>query len=282
MTDLVVRRLLVDLNTPIAARWNGGDAFRSAFFNALSMSFPVGEQYFIDSVRAGIKALPSTLPADEREKFGQEVAGFIGQEATHRRVHALFNGHLKTLGFDNWIERHSAERFRKSADKDVRIHVAATAATEHFTAIFANWTMRHPEAFEGAEPRLKTLWLWHAAEESEHRCTAFDVYQALSGNAAWRVRVFKVVSIMFLSDVTRQTLRNLHHDQALFQWRTWKSAWQLLFSPDGMIRGNYGQWRDYLSPSFHPSQHDASLSTQWLQDNTGQFAVIRQPVLQAG
>ena len=54
MTDLVVRRLLIDLNTPFPARWNGGDAFRSALFNALSMSFPVGEQYFIDSVRAGL------------------------------------------------------------------------------------------------------------------------------------------------------------------------------------------------------------------------------------
>ena len=58
MTNLVVRRLLIDLAEPIAARWNGGDAFRSAFFNALSMSFPVGEQYFMDSVRAGLKALP--------------------------------------------------------------------------------------------------------------------------------------------------------------------------------------------------------------------------------
>ena len=49
MTDLVIRKLLVDLNTPFPARWNGGDAFRSAFFNALSMSFPVGEQFFMDS-----------------------------------------------------------------------------------------------------------------------------------------------------------------------------------------------------------------------------------------
>ena len=55
MTDLVVRRLLIDLETPFAQRWNGGDAFRSAFFSALSMSFPVGEQFFIDAVREGLK-----------------------------------------------------------------------------------------------------------------------------------------------------------------------------------------------------------------------------------
>ncbi|MFL6717281.1 MAG: metal-dependent hydrolase, partial [Burkholderiaceae bacterium] len=56
MTDLVVRRLLIDREAPFARHWCGGDAFRTAFFNALSMSFPIGEQFFIDSVRNGYKA----------------------------------------------------------------------------------------------------------------------------------------------------------------------------------------------------------------------------------
>ena len=51
MTDVVVLRLLIYLETPVARHWNGGDAFRTAFFNALSFSFPAGEQFFIDSVR---------------------------------------------------------------------------------------------------------------------------------------------------------------------------------------------------------------------------------------
>ena len=94
MTELAVRRPLIDLETPFPGRWNGGDAFRSAFFNALSMSFPAGEQFFIDSVRTGLKSLPEA----ERQKYAQEVQGFIGQEATHRRIHALFNGHLAQIG----------------------------------------------------------------------------------------------------------------------------------------------------------------------------------------
>jgi uncharacterized protein len=270
MTNLVVRRLLVDLETPFARRWNGGDAFRTAFFNALSMSFVVGEQYFIDSVRAGLKKLPE----EQREQFTTEVAGFIGQEATHRRVHSLFNAQLAAQGFDNWIERHGAKRFADNAHRDYRIHLAATAATEHFTAIFANWTMRHPEAFEGAEPRLKTLWMWHAAEESEHRSTAFDVYNAASGDHTWRVRVFQYVSVQFVLDVTRQTLLNLWQDKAFFSWRTWASGWRLLFAKDGMVRGNFQNWRAYLAPGFHPSQQAAPLSQQWLRDNTGQFVAV--------
>ena len=270
MTNLVVRRLLIDLETPFLARWNGGDAFRSAFFNALSMSFPVGEQYFIDSVRDGLK----TLPEPVRQRFAPEVQGFIGQEATHRRIHALFNGHLETLGFHNDIARRAQKRIRDNAHRDLRIHVAATAATEHFTAVFANWMLRHPEALEGAEARLQTLWRWHSAEESEHRSTAFDVYTAMSGDHAWRVRIFRTITVIFLTDVLRQTVRNLWHDGSLFNWSTWRSGATMLFSKSGIIRSNVGLWRDYLAPGFHPSQHDASLGEQWLRDNSAQFAVV--------
>ena len=58
MTSLTIRRLLVDLHTPLPRHWCGGDAFRTAFFNALSMSFPAGEQLFIDSVKKGMAELP--------------------------------------------------------------------------------------------------------------------------------------------------------------------------------------------------------------------------------
>ena len=81
MTDLTVRRLHIDLAEPFARHWCGGDAFRTALMNALSMSFPVGEQFFIDSVRTGLKGLDEA----RRAPLAAEVQGFIGQEATHRR-----------------------------------------------------------------------------------------------------------------------------------------------------------------------------------------------------
>ena len=236
------------------------------------MSFPAGEQYFIDSVRNGLKSLPQEL----RERHAAEVQGFIGQEATHRRIHALFNGQLEAQGYSNEFERRALRRMKANAHRDLRIHVGATAATEHFTALFADWLLRHPEALEGAEPRLRTVWLWHSAEESEHRCTAFDLYAAMGGNHAFRVALFRYVTITFLSDVMRQTVRNLWHDGSLFNWSTWRSAARLLFARDGMIRGNFEAWKDYLRPDFHPGQHDARRSQQWLVDNRAQFAVVGQ------
>jgi predicted metal-dependent hydrolase len=270
MTELVVRRLLIDLEAPIAVRWNGDDAFRTAFFNALSLSFPAGEQYFIDSVRQTLKALPEA----QRAAFADEVQGFVGQEATHRRIHALFNGHLARQGLRNDIEARAVRRMQANAHRDVRVHLGVTAATEHFTAIFAAWLLRHPWALDGAEPRLRTLWLWHAAEESEHRSTAFDLYQAISGHHVWRIRLFRYVTVVFLWDLMRQTVLNLWHDGSLLRWSTWRSGWRLLLARDGMFRASFGTWRDYFARDFHPRQHDSSLSTAWLREHGAQFAVV--------
>ena len=153
MSDLVVRRLLVDLHTPPARHWNGGDAFRSAFFSALSMSFPVGEQYFMDSVRAGLK----TLPPAERERFAPEVQGFVGQEATHRRIHGLFNGHLERLGYQNQIERRAIQRLIDNAHQvllkhQAKIPQAHTLAAE-LQALRAQFGIQSVKAAMGEQRR---------------------------------------------------------------------------------------------------------------------------------
>ena len=232
MTDLLVRRLLIDLETPFARRWCGGDAFLSALFNALSMSFPIGEQFFIDAVKNGIKALPS----EQQEKLRAEVQGFIGQEATHRRVHGLFNAHLERQGLINEWEPRAAARLALLAGADPRHALAITAANEHFTAIFAEWILGTPQLFAGSEPRLRTMWQWHSAEESEHKSTAFDVYQSLGGSHAWRITWFRRVTLIFLGDTLRQTAANLRRDGALWQWRTWTSAVRWLFGRHGLAR----------------------------------------------
>ena len=102
MNALTIRHLLIDMKPPLVRHWNGGEVFLSAFFDALSMSFPVGEQFFIDSLREGM----AQLPADQKPAWAREIQGFVGQEATHRRLHELYNQHLAVLGYENrWAPR---------------------------------------------------------------------------------------------------------------------------------------------------------------------------------
>jgi predicted metal-dependent hydrolase len=270
MTDLVVRRLMIDLEAPFARHWCGGDAFRSAFFNALSMSFPVGEQFFIDAVREAAHTLPEPAQAE----WKAELQGFVGQEATHRHLHALFNRHLEQQGLVNrWAPR-VLKRMKRLQGLDVRHPLAITVANEHFTAILADWLLAHPEAVASSDERLSTLWLWHSAEESEHKSTAFDLYAALSGSHAWRVRWFRRVTVFFLGDLLRQTLRNLWHDGSLWQWRTWRSAASFLFGQHGLVRALYKPWRAFLRTDFHPAELESSASQRWLHDHQDRFRAV--------
>lgn len=270
MSDLVIRRLLIDLETPVARHWFGNDAFRTALFNALSMSFPFGEQFFIDSVRRGLKALPSEL----QEKFAKETQGFIGQEATHRRIHALFNAQIEKHGLVNDWEPRSEKRMALINSLDARHWLAVTAATEHFTAVFADWLLSQRDLFEGTEDRLKTLWLWHSSEESEHKCTAFDLYQALGGSTRWRVKWFNRITLIFFSDLMRQTANNLQRDGTLWQWQTWKSAASFLLGKNGMVRQMVSPLLAYRRDDFHPNQLSSPLSEQWLAENSARYSVV--------
>ena len=113
--------------------------------------------------------------------------------------------------------------------------LAITAATEHFTAVFADWLLANRAVFDNTEERLKTLWLWHSAEESEHKCTAFDLYLALGGSSSWRVKWFRRITLIFLMDLTRPIVNNLYHDGTPWKWPTWTSAAQRLVAKTGQV-----------------------------------------------
>ena len=272
MTDLTIRKLLIDLDTPFDIRWNGGDAFTSAFMNALSLSFPVGEQFFIDSLRRGIKELPPELQAE----FTQDVKGFIGQEATHRRIHELFNRHVLNHGMVNHWELRVSKRVERINQKKTIHAVAITAAYEHYTSVFASWLLKHPGFLAQAPERLQTLWLWHASEETEHRCVSFDIYRAMGGNEVWRKRWMITVTVFFLSDIFRQTINNLWHEGSLFKLSTWRSAWRHLFTKEGLFTSSFSDWKSYFRKNFHPSIHDDRPSIQWLQTRSSSYQAVGQ------
>ena len=72
------RHLHFDVSEDLKTFWHGDDAFRTAFFNALSLQFPDGEQQFINAVRLYRDRI-------DDPKLKVEIRGFIGQEALHSR-----------------------------------------------------------------------------------------------------------------------------------------------------------------------------------------------------
>ena len=113
-----------------------------------------------------------------------------------------------------------------------------------------------------------------AKKESEHKCTAFDLYRALGGNEAWRRTWMRRITLVFLGEALRQTAKNLRQDGTLWRLSTWRSGCHFLFGKRGMLRTGFRPWRDYLRADFHPGQENSGLSQAWLQHNATRFTVV--------
>lgn len=280
---LVVRRLHTTVANGFAKEWNGKDAFLPAFCNALSMTFPAGEQFFIESAREASKHLPDT-PANA--VLQATVRDFIGQEATHRRVHELYNAELERQGYKNFIgprlQKRIANARKKlfSSSRHPHMHeLAITTAYEHMTAILGYLTLERigkpGDWFANVDTDMQTIWRWHAAEEWEHKCVTFDIYRALNGNHVWRQRWYSYVLMQFAIDIVGQTVRNLWHMRCLHKPSTWASAWRHIFSNDGLLARSRGMLQDYRREDFDPLHAGhATLASDWLQANAGVWSPV--------
>src|SRR3546814_18675520 len=82
-------------------RWWAGEPFGTAWHNALSATFPRGEAFFIEAVKAHREGAPPKLEA--------EVRAFIKQEINHTREPNAFNKLAEDAGYaikriDNRVE----------------------------------------------------------------------------------------------------------------------------------------------------------------------------------
>ena len=77
--------------------WFDNEPVQTHLLNALSLTFPDGERFFVDSVRAF-----RHLARDK--KHNKAISGFIGQEAMHSLEHDTFNQFLSQSGYQSQVE----------------------------------------------------------------------------------------------------------------------------------------------------------------------------------
>ena len=244
------RDLRFGRNQALDRWWHGGDAGRTAFFNALSSTFPVGEKFFMKSVRHYADQAPEPLRG--------QIADFIFQESMHTREHVVFNRQATQAGFDiaplearasrtiNWAKRRSPIK-----------QLAATCALEHFTATLAHDLLADPSHLEGAAGEPSRLWRWHAIEEIEHKAVAFDTYLvAMRDKPAFlrwlrRSVVMAVTSVRFHYVIFRNIADLLKQD-GKNDLATWRKLLSYLYGKPGPMRKLLGEIFIYMKPGFHP------------------------------
>ncbi|MBF6137435.1 metal-dependent hydrolase [Nocardia otitidiscaviarum] len=261
---------------PMNRHFADGDIVLSHLTALLSAAFPPGEDSFVRSVRRVSGRIDD--PA-----LKKRAAGFIGQEAMHGQQHRLLNDQLVRMGYvlvrvPNFAPGSRRERALIRAERllPAHVHLAATAAAEHFTSMLARRVLTSPELQEiaTASPEVRNLLNWHALEELEHKSVAFDVYRATGGGEAVRIGVMTIPYVGIIPFMALAVGLSILTDPQ--GWRpvtVTRQAVGVLRGP--LVKGLLAEIREYLKPGFHPDDLDTeSLVQQWQRELFGDHGLL--------
>ncbi len=264
-TTATVETRRIDFHHPTAPElphhFVTGDPAMSHVVAMLSAMFPDGEDFFVRSVRACRDDVTDPV-------LREQVRGFIGQEAMHGREHRDLNDRLAALGYPTkGVERFVDWSLRlRERIWSRRANLALTAALEHYTATLAEVLLTDEEARARFDvPEIRSLLLWHALEESEHKAVAFDVYRAAGGSERLRRLMMNLTSVAFLVALVGSVTVSLAKDPTTWRrpGRVARSLAALRHSPfvsSDVLR----RLRAYNRPGFHPDDLDAgALVERW-------------------
>lgn len=249
--SIKVRRMDFEFADTLPEFWFDNNPVLTAFLSAMSVSFPAGERYFIDSVRHFQARI-------DNAELKEQIRGFIGQEANHTKEHIALNRFMDRKGYpatamENFVRKGITWVQRRSSPEE---NLARTAALEHFTAIIAGSFLDHPELFEKMAPELAKIWAWHSIEEVEHRSVAFDVYKSEVNDEKLRLRTMVKVTLIFTLVNSVRTLMLLNISGHLFNARAWLKSLNLMWGRPGVFRRIVPHYFAYYRKDFHPAQHD--------------------------
>jgi uncharacterized protein len=154
--------------------------------------------------------------------------------------------------------------------------LATTAALEHYTATAAEVLLSDPEAQRLlGETEVRSVLLWHALEESEHKAVAFDVYRAAGGPEWLRIWTMRSTTLVFLAEIVLHTALSMLRDRATYHPPTLAKSLAALRHSPFLKRSVIRKVRSYNKRGFHPDDWDATeLIAYWQAELFGEQGTL--------
>ena len=254
---LPTRRVAFEYPADTDPMWVPHQPEFAAAANAISLGMPYAEPLFIRAVRSTFDRIDDDLRARSESYIRQET----GHHTQHKRFNDLVTARYPGLHrIEGMLKANSDWVWRRSP----RFRVAYAAAGETISYGVARWTEAHlGQVMDRADPVPATLFLWHLAEEIEHKANTYDVFEATDGSRlryAWAALV-GLLTIGFFT--MAGALVQLHGERRLRSPLTWwrlarlivSMAWVLL--PTLVVSS---------MPDHHPDDFaDPVVLPRWLQ-----------------
>jgi hypothetical protein len=267
--QLPLRRVALEYPDDLDPCWNRRFPEFAHAANGISLLMPYAEPYFVRSARSALDQLDDPLRTQTR--------AYIDQEREHHRQHRRFNDLVAArypgIGrIEQWMRRTYGWLGRTRSQ---RFNLAFAAGSETIAFALARWVEKHAgQLFTDADAEPATLFMWHLAEEIEHKSAAFEVYEAVDGS---RVRyaaasAISLVLLMWFTWISALVMlrgeRRLHSPVAHFRLLRWSLSISFTVLP--MLASS-------ALPGHHPrSFADPVWLPAWLEtfdSDTGTLAV---------
>jgi uncharacterized protein len=275
-TSLPHRRVHGSLPRTDTTTWTPSLPEFSAVANGLSLLMPALEPYVLRAVKRG--AAHENVSPELRATASE----FVAQEAAHHQQHRAFNDELVAqVPALRFVERAEKRLFRLIERRTSAAFGLAYAAGAEAVAFFtARWIDgRHRTLLADAHGDAARLFVWHLAEEVEHKTVAFDVFKANGGRRrSYVLGIICALMMMAMSIVAGSAVLLVH------EGRWWRPithlrmiGWSLSFVMEVLpVLGLC------LSRDHHPSNwHDPEWLASWLRafDSTGTSPAWTQDTL---
>lgn len=258
-SELPMRKVTLDYPADTDPAWNQRFPEFAAAANSISLLMPYAEPYFVRSVR---KALPHL-----DDELQERTAQFLRQETAHHKQHKRFNELVDAKypaipRVERWIAKTYGWLDRT---RSLEFNLAFAAGSETMAYAIARWSEKHlGDLFASSDSVVATMYLWHLAEEVEHKDAAFDVWQELDGS---RLRYTFAMALSFailVWFVCLCTFTQLWHDRRLHLPVTWfrltRWAFSLAFTMLPTMAAS-------AMPGHHPNDFaDPVYLPQWLRE----------------
>lgn len=253
----MVRRVRLDFPDELGIEWNPSQPECAIAANAVSVLMPHVEPLVVRTASEAAGRAEPDHAATVRQFCAQETA----HQSQHRRLNERLRAHAPGL---LGVERFAAAWAAWTGRRSLRVALATAAAFETVAYSVARWAEhRSRRIFDGADKTATTLFMWHLAEEVEHKAVVFDL---LGPNRVGRFTRFlgAVNTLAFLVTGTwLGILVMLKAGGRLWSLRSW---WRLLTLGTSLAFDVLTDLAASLMPHHHPDQmSDPVLLTEWLR-----------------
>jgi predicted metal-dependent hydrolase len=222
LSPLPVRDLGFEFPDDLPLAWHRTVPELAFAANSISLLMPYVEPYIVRSIRRTLDDLDEPLRT--------RTEAYVAQELSHHVQHRHFNDVLAQQcpairRLERWMHRTYRWLGRSRSSS---FNVAFSAGSETIAFCIARWVDENLRTiFDDADDDVTRLYLWHLAEEVEHKTAAYDVFEATDGSrlryaAATATSLALLIVFTFAGSVLQlRSSRRLWNPVAWFRMTRW-------------------------------------------------------------